>query len=199
MRTFACRSAANTAPTETSQHFAAPSWHHDHHQSNTYPSQRTAGRRSVSGIRIGARRQSGTAVVEFGLVLPLLLLLLFGIIEFSVMLYDKAVITNASREATRQGVVYSMPYPASSAIVSTATNNLAKNLITFGAGGTPSATVSPTSGCTASGTPLTVTVSYPFTGLAIGSGVVEGTQLNPLASFAKNALTLTASTTMNCE
>ncbi|OAJ52096.1 hypothetical protein A6V36_18420 [Paraburkholderia ginsengiterrae] len=153
----------------------------------------------MSGIRIGARRQSGTAVVEFGLVLPLLLLLLFGIIEFSVMLYDKAVITNASREATRQGVVYSMPYPASSAIVSTATNNLAKNLITFGGSGTPSATVSPTTGCTGTGTPLTVTVSYPFTGLAIGSGVVEGTQLNPLASFAKNALTLTASTTMNCE
>ncbi|OAJ56745.1 hypothetical protein A6V36_33145 [Paraburkholderia ginsengiterrae] len=153
----------------------------------------------MSGIRIGARRQSGTAVVEFGLVLPLLLLLLFGIIEFSVMLYDKAVITNASREATRQGVVYSMPYPASAVIVSTATGNLAKNLITFGGSGTPSATVSPTTGCTTTGTPLTVTVSYPFTGLAIGSGVVEGTPLNPLAGFAKNALTLTASTTMNCE
>ncbi|HEX7910674.1 MAG TPA: TadE/TadG family type IV pilus assembly protein [Paraburkholderia sp.] len=153
----------------------------------------------MSGIRIAARRQSGTAVVEFGLVLPLLLLLLFGIIEFSVMLYDKAVITNASREAAREGVVYSMPYPASSAIVSVATSNLAKNLITFGGSGTPSASVSPTTACTSTGTPITVTVSYPFTGLAIGSAVIENTPINPLASFAKNALTLTASTTMNCE
>lgn len=153
----------------------------------------------MSGIRIVARRQSGTAVVEFALVLPMLLLLLFGIIEFSVLLYDKAVITNASREATRQGVVYNMPYPSSSAIVSVATGYLAKNLITFGGSATPSASVSPTTACTATGTPITVTVTYPFTGLAIGSAVVEGTPINPLASFAKNALTLTAATTMNCE
>ncbi|MBV2235282.1 MAG: pilus assembly protein [Sterolibacterium sp.] len=50
-------------------------------------------------------RHRGAAAVEFALVLPLLLLLLFGIIEFSIALYDKALITNASREAARYGVV----------------------------------------------------------------------------------------------
>ena len=40
------------------------------------------------------------------LILPLLLILLFGIIEFSIILYDKAMITNASREGARTGILY---------------------------------------------------------------------------------------------
>ncbi|MDH3999245.1 MAG: pilus assembly protein, partial [Desulfuromonadales bacterium] len=53
-----------------------------------------------------AQKERGTALVEFSLVLPLLLMVLFGIIEFSILFYDKAVITNASREAAREWVVY---------------------------------------------------------------------------------------------
>ncbi len=50
--------------------------------------------------------QKGASLVEFALVLPLLLLILFGIIEFAIMLYDKEMITNASREGARRGIVY---------------------------------------------------------------------------------------------
>lgn len=50
--------------------------------------------------------QRGTAMVEFAFVAPLFFLLLFGIIEFSVILFDKATITNASREAARAGIVF---------------------------------------------------------------------------------------------
>ena len=50
--------------------------------------------------------QKGASMVEFALVLPLLLLILFGIIEFGVMIYDKSVITNASREGARRAIVY---------------------------------------------------------------------------------------------
>jgi hypothetical protein len=50
--------------------------------------------------------QKGAAIVEFALILPLLLILLFGIIEFSLLLYNKAMITNASREGARYGIVY---------------------------------------------------------------------------------------------
>jgi Flp pilus assembly protein TadG len=50
--------------------------------------------------------QKGAAVVEFALILPLLVLLLFGIIEFSAIMYDKQMITNASREGARRGIVY---------------------------------------------------------------------------------------------
>ena len=44
--------------------------------------------------------QDGATVVEFALVLPLLVVFIFGIIEFSLLLYNKAMITNASREGT---------------------------------------------------------------------------------------------------
>lgn len=60
-------------------------------------------------MRNRGSHQKGAALVEFALILPLLVMLIFGIIEFSVMLYDKAVITNASREAARAGIVYSYP------------------------------------------------------------------------------------------
>ena len=48
--------------------------------------------------------QNGAAMVEFAIVLPLLLILICGVIEFGVMFYDKAVITNASREGVRAGI-----------------------------------------------------------------------------------------------
>jgi Flp pilus assembly protein TadG len=52
------------------------------------------------------KNQRGVAAVEFALVLIPLILLVFGTIEFSTLLYDKAVITNASREGARAGIVF---------------------------------------------------------------------------------------------
>jgi Flp pilus assembly protein TadG len=49
---------------------------------------------------------AGAVALEFALILPVFLLLLCGVIEFGIALYDKAVITNASREAARAGVAY---------------------------------------------------------------------------------------------
>lgn len=43
--------------------------------------------------------------MEFALIFPLLLFIVFGVIEFGTALYDKSVVTNASREAARAGVV----------------------------------------------------------------------------------------------
>lgn len=158
-----------------------------------------AARRRLSGA--GARRrQSGTALVEFAIVLPLLLLLLFGIVEFGLILYDKAVITNATREAARAGIVYnptSPNYLAASTIQSNATSNVTKNLISLGSNGTPSASV-PT-GCSNTGDALTVTVSYTYTGLALGKALIMGTPIDPLANTSNNSLTMSATTTMRCE
>jgi len=53
--------------------------------------------------------QDGATVVEFALVLPLLVVFIFGIIEFSLLSYNKAMITNASREAARNVIVYRYP------------------------------------------------------------------------------------------
>ena len=56
-----------------------------------------------------AGNQNGAAALELTILLPLLLILIFGIIEFSIILYDKQMITNASREAARIGIVYNEP------------------------------------------------------------------------------------------
>lgn len=52
------------------------------------------------------KEDTGVSAVEFALILPVLVIILFGIIEFGILLYDKAVITNASREGARAGTVH---------------------------------------------------------------------------------------------
>jgi Flp pilus assembly protein TadG len=56
--------------------------------------------------RSARRRQSGTAMVEMIIVLPVLLLLLFGIVEFSILFSRLQTVTNAAREGAREAVVF---------------------------------------------------------------------------------------------
>ena len=65
-------------------------------------------RRNPAGLfRRGTRDERGVAAVEFALVLPLLLILMFGIVEFGLAWYSKQVLTNASREGARAGIARS--------------------------------------------------------------------------------------------
>jgi Flp pilus assembly protein TadG len=149
---------------------------------------RRAGATFASGRAGNRRRQRGAAVVEFGLLLPLLLVITFGIVEFSIALYDKAVITNASREAARAGIVYSSPRLTNTQISTVATNYCSNYLISLGGKVTPTVSVSHPSGTT-SGNPLTVTVSYGYKGFGMSSMV------DPMPSL----LSMSAATTMNYE
>lgn len=47
------------------------------------------------------RRERGAAAVEFALVAPLLILLVFGIIDFGYMINRATVVNNAARDAVR--------------------------------------------------------------------------------------------------
>ena len=51
------------------------------------------------------RDQEGAAAVEFALLLPLLVLLLFGMIEFGLAFNTRIQATNAAREAARRAVI----------------------------------------------------------------------------------------------
>lgn len=51
------------------------------------------------------RHQKGQALVEFALVTPLLLLLVFGIIEFGMLWKSQQVLTDAAREGARSAVI----------------------------------------------------------------------------------------------
>lgn len=132
-------------------------------------------------------KQKGVAAVEFALVLPVLLLILFGIVELGIGLYDKAVITNASREGARAGVVLKSPKLTASDVQTVVTNYTSNYLLTFGQQNTPVVTTSGTGGTF--GQPLSVTVSYTYNGLGLGQ----------MLSAVTGPITLSATTVMNNE
>jgi len=137
--------------------------------------------------------QSGLALAEFALVLPLLLLLVFGAVGFGIAILDKVVITNASREAARHGSVYrgSSLRPTAAQVQAVAASYCTQNLIDFGGGRNCSVTLSADPSALASGGALTVTVSYPFTFLGLAGFI------NPFGG--SNGIALSASTTMRVE
>ena len=113
------------------------------------------------------KSEKGAAAVEFAIVLPVLVLLLIGIMEFSVLLYNQAVITNASREGAREGIVFSDPNPISDAEIQAVVNNYcAGHMITFGAATGVTTSVS-RAGSGSAGDPMTVLVNYHYDFLVI--------------------------------
>lgn len=84
-------------------------------------------------MKMRLKNQSGASVVEFALVLPILVLLIFGIVEFSLLLYDKAMLTNASREGARAGIVQAPSRLTDGEITAIVKNYCENYLITFGA------------------------------------------------------------------
>jgi hypothetical protein len=63
----------------------------------------------ISKQRTLIRDQKGASAVEFAILLPLLLLLIFGTIEISLYLFNRQVITNATREGVRVGITVRPP------------------------------------------------------------------------------------------
>ncbi len=112
-------------------------------------------------------QQRGSAVVEFALVLPILLAVLVGGIDASLALYDKAVITNASREGARAGIVARNPL-LTDAQIQGVVNQYAQGVVSFGAQpAQPTVLIQKSS---LNGDPtLKVTVSYTFQGMGLGS------------------------------
>ena len=94
--------------------------------------------------------------------------LLFGVIELSFAIYDKAIITNASREAARAGIVVAKPRVSTTKISDVATEYVSGLLVTFGKTDVPTVSVDQSEGTTA-GKPLKVTVRYTYNGLLLTS------------------------------
>ncbi|MDX1754610.1 MAG: TadE family protein [Marinobacter sp.] len=140
------------------------------------------------------RYQQGTEVVEFAITASLLFLILFGIIEFSVALFDKATLTNASREGARAGILYRNPpsEAAADAAITDAIENYENFLISLG--GEASLTTSivredPDGDGFGRGDDLIVTITYPYQYLILSEfiGTLGG------------ELELTATTVMRAE
>ena len=72
----------------------------------------------------GMRDERGAVAAEFALLLPVLLTIIFGTIEFGMIMYSREVITNASREGARAGIVQTFPKPNGGEITSIANTYL---------------------------------------------------------------------------
>ncbi len=104
--------------------------------------------------------QKGAAAVEFAIIAPLLFTIIFGIIEFGLLLYDKQVITNASREGARYGILWSPTRPTDAEIEAKVASYTSNNLVTFGTMVSPTTTISRSGNNP--GDALTVTVTYDY-------------------------------------
>lgn len=100
------------------------------------------------------RKDQGAAAVEFALIVPLLLLLLFGIIEFSRLYNVQISLTNAARSAARVMAIGNVQADAVTAAIDAApalNPVIAASQVSF----SPAA-------CAVGGT-MTVTINYPTT------------------------------------
>jgi Flp pilus assembly protein TadG len=114
------------------------------------------------------KSERGAIIVEFAMIFPLLVLLLIGIIDMSLILYNKAVLTNASREGCRAGIVAQDRTNTSliDAHIQAVVSNYCQNHLVSFSSNTPLTTVtwpSPVS----FGNPLEVTVTYNHGFLAL--------------------------------
>jgi Flp pilus assembly protein TadG len=111
---------------------------------------------SLAGHNRTKRR--GSAIVEFAVIAPLFVLLIFAMIEFGRMIMVKQILTNAAREGARLAVVSG-----------TTDQNVLDKVSTYmtNAGiGSTTQTVSPSLTSAETGDSITVTVSVPYKDVA---------------------------------
>jgi len=153
------------------------------------------------------KNQKGASAVEFAIIAPLLFVLLFGILEGGLALYNKAVITNACREGARDGIVLRSPQLTSGQlnqlVLDTVINYTTSRLISFDGNEAPNndgSELTPpivltdvNGGGIGPGDSLTVRVEYPYSFLAFPNllALIKG-------SYSKTIL-LTAETIMRFE
>jgi len=110
--------------------------------------------------------EAGVAAVEMALVLPILLVILFGIIDFGLALYTKEVLANASREGARQGIRFVTP-----ALTDSDIETITKDTLDKGYLDSSKATVTVTNAGSGFGTDLTVNIQYLFDFLVVSAFV----------------------------
>ena len=150
-------------------------------------------KRKTMAIKPKRMNERGAAAVEFAIVLPLVLLVIFGGIEYSLLMFNKQILTNASREAARAGIVNVSPRLTAAQIEVVARNYADVNMVTFDSATTGVSTLVTFPASQTFGNDLTVAVSYDYRFLLVPD--LRGL----FGSTPANTLTLTATTTMRYE
>lgn len=108
--------------------------------------------------------EEGQGLVEFAILLPVLVILVLGIVEGGLILYNQQVITNASREGARFGIVVRVGEERRSAdeIKGVVFDYAATNLVTFGTPDLEAAVTPEETGGSLFGQDLTVDVTFSY-------------------------------------
>lgn len=123
--------------------------------------------------------QKGQSIVETALVLPIIILILTGIIDFGLLFNNYLVITNASREAARNAAVGSSDLEIN-ILVANMTSTLDQTKL--------ATTIYPAESLRKKGDEVTITVEY------------DNMLLTPvISSIIPNPMHLTAKTVMRME
>ena len=129
----------------------------------------------------GRKKERGAAAVEFALILPLLMVILFGTIDWGWYFFVQQIVNNAAREGARVG---SLTVPGTSGAAATASAQAEAQATTYltaagldGGKATVTPVVTPTF--------VQVTVSYP-TGSLTGLDVLKS--LLPANAWAQSQM-----------
>lgn len=125
------------------------------------------------------KNNEGQSLVEFALILPILLLIIMGIIEFGIMINSYLTVRSASREAARAAVVGSTNQEVMSLVSSICPNLDSNNFILI---------ITPSEGSRSSGDALTVDLKYNYY-----------LTVPIISSIFNNSVELEAQTTMRVE
>jgi Flp pilus assembly protein TadG len=106
--------------------------------------------KALTALRRRATNEVGAAMVEMAIVLPLLMVLVFGIIEYGRLYNAQITLTHAAREGVRDYAIHQDPAQAES----TARQAISNTMLPGPLGVT-------TSACNP-GSPTTMNLTYPF-------------------------------------
>lgn len=115
-------------------------------------------------MRCSGKHERGAAAVEFALLLPVLLLLVVGIMEFGRAWYTQATLAGAAREAVREMAIHGPANATSEAVNYSTGLGVTAGMVAISPGTCPST----------GNTDVTVTITYPYTyltGLIPGGGL----------------------------
>lgn len=120
--------------------------------------------------------QKGQAIVETALILPIIILILTGIIDFGLMFNNYLVITNASREAVRNAAIGATDSEIQSLVVNMTTSLDASKLST---------TIYPSQALRKKGDEVVVTIEYDN---ALFTPIISAIIPNPMHLKAKTIM-----------
>jgi Flp pilus assembly protein TadG len=135
-------------------------------------------------MRSHAVGQSGSVSLEFVILFPFLIVVLVGIFDFSLMMYDKAALVTAARAAARAATVV-----GSTVNAATFAQTSANSALVSGSASSPATATAAPQVDAWGNRQLNVTITYTYNGLLLGSTL----------SALTGPITLNATAVMNYE